>query len=324
MGTPTLTALDVLLAVAVVLLAWTALAGRHLFRSVVLFVALGVFLAVAWARLGAPDVALAEVALGAGVTGALLMRTVGLTSRHHARREAIPGLVARTSRAALGSRAAATVAAALGGALAWAVLSLPSDPPTLGEPVMRDLGRSGASNPVTAVLLNFRAWDTLLEVTVLLVALVGTYAFARASNAQAPRRQVNVVLVSLAHVLIPVSCLAAGYILWKGTSAPGGAFQAGAVLTGAGIVAVLAGLMWPERWQRRIAALALVIGPGCFAAIAVLGWGTRGSLLAVAPEHAAMQILLIEAAATISIALTLLGLFLALVDSHPRDGQGYA
>jgi multisubunit Na+/H+ antiporter MnhB subunit len=319
-----MTALDGLLAVAVVALAWAVLAGRHLFRSVVVFIALGVFLAVAWARLGAPDVALAEVALGAGVTGALLMRAVGGTSRHHARREAIPGPMTRTSRATLGSRAAATVAAALGGAIAWAVLSLPSHPQTLGEAVMRDLGRSGASNPVTAVLLNFRAWDTLLEVTVLLTALVGTYAFAHASSAEAPRRQPNGILVGFAHLLMPISCLAAGYILWKGTSAPGGAFQAGAVLAGAGILAVLAGVMSPERWPRRVAAMGLLIGPGCFAIIAVLGWGTRGTLLAAAPEHAATQILLIEAAATISIALTLLGLFLALATSRHRESQGHA
>ncbi|MGE3509889.1 MAG: hydrogenase subunit MbhD domain-containing protein [Vicinamibacterales bacterium] len=324
MGTPVMSVLDGLLAMAVVGLAWTALAGRRLFRSAVLFIALGVFLAVAWARLGAPDVALAEVALGAGVTGALLMRAVGGTSRHRAPRQAIPGPVAGTSRAARGSRAAATVAAALGGALVWAVLSLPSHPPTLGEAVMRDLGRSGASHPVTAVLLNFRAWDTLLEVTVLLAALVGTYAFARAPNADAPRRQPDVVLVSLARVLMPISYLAAGYILWKGTRAPGGAFQAGAVLTGAGIMAVLSGLMWPERWQRRLTAMALVIGPGGFAALAVVGWFTRGALLAVAPERAAVQILLIEAAVTLSIALTLLGLFLGVAAGSGRDTEGRA
>jgi multisubunit Na+/H+ antiporter MnhB subunit len=189
---------------------------------------------------------------------------------------------------------------------------------------MRDLGRSGASNPVTSVLLNFRAWDTLLEVTVLLVALVGTHAFARASDAEAPRRQPNEVLVGFAHLLMPVSCLAAGYILWKGTSAPGGAFQAGAVLAGAGIMAVLAGVLAPERWPRRAAAMALVVGPGCFTAIAVVGWFTGGTLLAVAPERAAMQILLIEAAATVSIAVTLLGLFLALVTSRRRDTASHA
>jgi uncharacterized MnhB-related membrane protein len=34
-------------------------------------------MALAWARLGAPDIALAEAAIGAGLTGALLLDAVG-------------------------------------------------------------------------------------------------------------------------------------------------------------------------------------------------------------------------------------------------------
>ncbi len=38
------------------------------------------------------------------------------------------------------------------------------------------MDRSGVTHPVTAVLLNFRGYDTLLEVAVLLIALVGTWS----------------------------------------------------------------------------------------------------------------------------------------------------
>ena len=38
--------------------------------------AFGMLLALAWMRLQAPDVALAEAAIGAGLTGALLMAAV--------------------------------------------------------------------------------------------------------------------------------------------------------------------------------------------------------------------------------------------------------
>ncbi len=64
---------DGLLAVALPLLTWRVLATRGLFTSVVLFIALGLLLALAYLRLAAPDVALAEAAIGAGVTGALLL-----------------------------------------------------------------------------------------------------------------------------------------------------------------------------------------------------------------------------------------------------------
>ena len=67
---------DVLLAVALPLLTWRVLAARGLFTSVVLFIALGLLLALAYLRLAAPDVALAEAAIGAGVTGALLLDTL--------------------------------------------------------------------------------------------------------------------------------------------------------------------------------------------------------------------------------------------------------
>jgi len=68
--------LDVVLAVMLVGLAAAVLLAREIFISIMLFVAWGLLLALAWARLAAPDVALAEAALGAGLTGALLMGAV--------------------------------------------------------------------------------------------------------------------------------------------------------------------------------------------------------------------------------------------------------
>ena len=41
------------------------------------------------------------------------------------------------------------------------------------------MAQSGVDHPVTAVLLNFRAWDTLLELAVLLLALLGPASSVR-------------------------------------------------------------------------------------------------------------------------------------------------
>jgi energy-converting hydrogenase B subunit D len=68
--------LDGLLGVALVWLAWRVLAVGDLFRAVILFIVFGMLMALAWARLGAPDIALAEAAIGAGITGALLLDAV--------------------------------------------------------------------------------------------------------------------------------------------------------------------------------------------------------------------------------------------------------
>lgn len=66
-------ALDLALALTLVWLAWRSLASADLFKGVVLFIAFGLVLALAWVRLAAPDIALAEAAIGSGLTGALLL-----------------------------------------------------------------------------------------------------------------------------------------------------------------------------------------------------------------------------------------------------------
>lgn len=68
--------LDGLLVLALVVTAAAALGSTDLFRAVIVFMAFGVLMAVAWVRLHAPDIALAEAAIGAGLTGVLLLDAV--------------------------------------------------------------------------------------------------------------------------------------------------------------------------------------------------------------------------------------------------------
>lgn len=67
---------DALLVMLLVVLAWRALSDGDLFRAVIKFIAFGLLMSVAWLRLGAPDVALAEAAVGSGITGALMLSAV--------------------------------------------------------------------------------------------------------------------------------------------------------------------------------------------------------------------------------------------------------
>ena len=73
--------LDVLLLAALITVAIALLGSWDLFRGAVLFIVFGLLMALAWARLGAPDLALAEAAIGAGLTGALLLDTLGRMRR---------------------------------------------------------------------------------------------------------------------------------------------------------------------------------------------------------------------------------------------------
>lgn len=80
-------ALDLLLACALLWSAGRALTVSGLDRAVVMFIVFGLLMALAWARLQAPDIGLAEAAIGAGLTGALLLDAYGVLHRHAADRE---------------------------------------------------------------------------------------------------------------------------------------------------------------------------------------------------------------------------------------------
>jgi uncharacterized MnhB-related membrane protein len=75
------------LAMTLVWVTWRLLGSPDLFKAVVLFIVFGLLMTLAWARLAAPDLALAEAAIGAGLTGALLLDAVGHLRRGPRHRE---------------------------------------------------------------------------------------------------------------------------------------------------------------------------------------------------------------------------------------------
>jgi multisubunit Na+/H+ antiporter MnhB subunit len=197
---------------------------------------------------------------------------------------------------------------ALAARLGYAVLTLPSQAPGLSGQVAANLETSGVSNPVTAVLLNFRGYDTLLEMGVLLLALLGVWSLGDVSEQH--DSPPGPVLDMLSRLLVPLLILVAGYLLWVGTHAPGGAFQAGSVLGAAGVLLLLAGWRLDARFAGLPLRITLVTGLGMFVAMGMVSMVMGGRLLEYPPPFAGMLILLVEAAATLSIGITLAALFL--------------
>lgn len=68
--------IDMVFAVGLLTVAITCLLAEDVFKSIVLFVCIGLLTAIIWARLNAWDVAIAEAAIGSGLTGCLLMITL--------------------------------------------------------------------------------------------------------------------------------------------------------------------------------------------------------------------------------------------------------
>ena len=158
--------IDVGLALLVIAVAISTIAARDLFTSVVSYVAYGLLLAFVWIRLYAPDVALTEAAVGGGVTGVLLI-TAGkrLGTVKNVAPEAQPGLPLRLLTGLL----AVLVASALGAA----ILTLPDPPPSLAPQaaLAADGAGAGLGNPITAVLMSYRSFDTMLEKVALFLAV---------------------------------------------------------------------------------------------------------------------------------------------------------
>ncbi len=199
--------------------------------------------------------------------------------------------------------------------LAGAMLDLKPPAVELRNPVMANLLHSGVSHPVTAVLLNYRGYDTLLEIAVLLLALLVILAVTAGTPA-APPGTAHPVLQAVVRTATPLMIVVAVYLLWAGAFRPGGAFQAAAVLGAATVLLHLAGL-WPG-WDSPGLRLRLGLAAGfaVFLAIAA-ALLTQGALLMYPPAAAGGLILLIESVLTPSLALILAGLFLFL----SRDGD---
>lgn len=291
---------DALLALLLVWLAWRLLVARDLFKAVVLFMVFGLLLALAWVRLAAPDVALAEAAIGAGLTGALLLDAVFRLRASGAAPAAEPP-APMTPAIAL----CALTVAALAGMLVWSLLSLPAGWVGITPQVAAAMPESGVINPVTAALINFRAYDTLLEVAVLMLAALGVWVVD--ADAPAAAAEPGPALMGLLRILLPLLVLAAGYLLWAGAHAPGGAFQGAALLAAGGVLLYLTrpfslGLSWQVR-------LVLAGGFAVFLLVGLTMMLLGGRFIEYPPQQAGVWILAIEAAAMVSIALILIALF---------------
>ncbi|WP_035415544.1 Na(+)/H(+) antiporter subunit B [Ferrimonas kyonanensis] len=192
--------------------------------------------------------------------------------------------------------------------LVYTVVSLPEHAVSLSETVAAKMEESGISNPVTAVLLNFRGYDTLLELAVLLAALLGVWSLRIASVS----RQWNPgqVLDTMSRQLVPVLIVSAGYLLWAGTNAPGGAFQAGSLLGAAGVLLLLCGWRIDNRFIGLPLRLLLASGLGLFVLTGVALAAADGAFLQYPPSVASQLVVVIEAMATLSIGATLAALFM--------------
>ncbi len=247
--------------------------------------------------------ALTEAAIGSGVTGVLL---VGAAARLRDAGEAEAAEYPSEQQRFWAAFLCILVTAAL----AAVVLLLPDPGPTLAPEAAQNLAESGLGNPVTAVLIAYRAFDIMLEKVVLVLAVVGVWSLAPdrywGGAPGAPREvRPEPTLAFLAQILPPLGIIVGIHIFWAGADEPGGAFQGGAILAAMWMIAMMAKLTEAPPVSALWLRLALVAGPSVFLAAGVAGIAVAGSFLAYPAGFAKPLILFIEAFMTLTIAVTL-------------------
>ncbi|MGH6930952.1 MAG: MnhB domain-containing protein, partial [Dongiaceae bacterium] len=195
-------------------------------------------------------------------------------------------------------------------ALAAAVLLLPDPAPSLAPEAAQNLAQTGLGNPITAVLMAYRAFDTMLEKVVLVLAVVGVWSLAPDRDwggaPGAPRAaRPEPTLAFLAQLLPPLGILIGVHIFWAGADEPGGAFQGGAILAAMWMITMMAKLTEAPPVSALWLRLALVAGPAAFLATGVAGVAVASGFFAYPAGFVKPLILFIEAFMTLSIAVTL-------------------
>jgi multicomponent K+:H+ antiporter subunit A len=158
------------------------------------------------------------------------------------------------------------IAAASGGglaAIAYAVMTRPLPDHTVSRYFMeRAYPQGGGTNVVNVILVDFRGFDTLVEITVLGVVAIAVYALLRRfrparesaepppqQQAQSPATAAEDLLVPavIMRLMFPAIALLAVYLLLRGHNLPGGGFVAGLTLaTGVILQYMAGGTRWAE------------------------------------------------------------------------------
>ncbi len=249
-------------ALAMAAVALTALAlHRQRFVALILIGAVGLVVSLIFVKFSAPDLALTQLSVEV-VTIILLLLALYFLPQHT---PVESGNGRRWRDGVLAVMAGGGV-----GMLAWAVLTRPYT--SIADYFLENsVTGGGGHNVVNVILVDFRGFDTLGEITVLALAGMAIYAMLEklrldGRGCDEVGRAWNwdmhpVIMASLTRLLLPLALLVSVYILLRGHNLPGGGFIAGLITAVALIMQYLAnGVAWTH--QRLPANMHPIIGAG--------------------------------------------------------------
>lgn len=143
---------------------------------------------------------------------------------------------------------------------------------------------TGALNLVTAVVLDYRALDTLGEMTVLFIASLGVgifFSWPKKEGSEEDGKRglppASLIVRRGSQFLFPLILLFGGYIFLHGHLTPGGGFQGGAVIASAFLLMFLGNTGYRLR-QKPLAVTESLAGI-TFVIIGLIGLGVSGYFL---------------------------------------------
>jgi multicomponent K+:H+ antiporter subunit A len=255
--------------------AWQA--KFHRLAALTLLGGAGLVTCITFVWFSAPDLALTQLSVEIVTTVLMLLGLRWLPKRVDANDPA-----RRTAKARARRARDLTLSVAVGGgmaALAYAMLTRPAPQSISPFFLSRALPEGGGNNVVNVMLVDFRSFDTLGEITVLAAVALTVYALLRRfrpprESIEQPQQQrvlppdlvtdlVNprtatdtalgymMVPAVLVRLLLPIAGVVAMHLFMRGHNEPGGGFVAGLVVAIAFIAQyMVAGTQWVEARMR--------------------------------------------------------------------------
>ncbi|QTN43546.1 monovalent cation/H+ antiporter subunit A [Marinobacter salsuginis] len=225
----------------------TAVLHRQRFYALVLLSVVGLFVALAFARFSAPDLAMTQLSVEV-VTIVLLMLAIFY----------MPSWTPIETPLKRRIRDIA-IAAVAGIGMTLVTLAMLTQPFSSISDFFLENSKTGGggTNVVNVILVDFRGFDTLGEITVLAIAALGIYAMLKNTALTPPpsdgeghawtRDAHPLMLQLIARPMLPLALMVSAFIFLRGHNLPGGGFIAGLVTSVALILQyIAAGMNWTQ------------------------------------------------------------------------------
>ncbi|MCL4117847.1 UNVERIFIED_CONTAM: hypothetical protein GTU68_005037 [Idotea baltica] len=250
-GSVTLSEIDVITALGLVIMmiasVITLFFQQKRIISVLMLSIVGLMIALFFARYSAPDLALTQLSVEIMTIVLLMLALFFLPSYTPVESNSL-----RALRDVLLSIGCGSILAML----TFAVLTRPYSSIS-NFFISNSLSGAGGKNLVNVILVDFRGFDTLGEISVLAIAGIGIYAMLdkltllKASiddeGHSWAQDKYPLILATLSRLLLPVALLISIFIFFRGHNLPGGGFIAGLITASALILQYIAnGVQWTQ------------------------------------------------------------------------------